>query len=217
MVEASLRRRRAYVEAVTGARDATLTAAHQRAVQAGMAGIEIDDNTGRFLQLLVATSGATRVLEIGTLFGYSTIYLARGLGPEGRLVSLELREDCAVLARQNVAAAGLEDRVQVVTTDALTFLSREEATYDLIFIDGRKTDYVDYLRLSYPRLATGGLLIADDAYADADFSDESEDGSGADAVRAISDYNRAVMRSSALVSAFSGHANGLMVSLKVGR
>jgi predicted O-methyltransferase YrrM len=205
-----------YIRAVLGPRDPVLESVLRHSLRdERMPVIQIDDNAGRVLQLLTLLGRPTAALEIGTLFGYSAIYLARGLPPGARLTTLEVDPRAAAVARHNIAAAGFADVVDVVEADAVEFLRRPGAgPYDLIFIDGEKKAYPDYLKVCFPVLRKGGLLIADDAFALGDFSAETgEDDPGASAA-GITAYNRAVARAGTLHSAFVGTETGLMVSVK---
>jgi predicted O-methyltransferase YrrM len=127
--------------------------------------IHVSPNEGRLLRLLTETAGARRILEVGTLGGYSTIYLARALPEDGLLISLELDERHAEVARENIAEAGLEGRVEVRVGDARKLLAGMVQDgvepFDLTFIDADKESYPEYLewalRLSHP----GSLILAD--------------------------------------------------------
>src|SRR4029079_14667541 len=99
--------------------DAALTAARESADAAGMPAIEVSAQHGKLLYLLATAARATRVLEIGTLAGYSTINLARAVGPDGRVITLEFEPKHAEVARKNLARAGVDDRVEVVVGAAL--------------------------------------------------------------------------------------------------
>ncbi len=156
------------------------------------------------------------VIEIGTLFGFSTIHLARGLPDGGRITTLEVDHDAAGLARRNLEKAGVGDRVEIVVGDATDYLAtvRPESV-GMIFIDADKKSYPRYLAASFPLLEPGGLLVADDAFAQGDFSGESADGGeGVQELEAIHTYNRAAGRSARLFSAFIGTRNGFLVSCK---
>ena len=115
------------------------------------------------LTMLARLVGARRALEIGTFTGYGAISIARGLADGGRLTCLEVSEEYAAIARQNVESAGLADRVDVVVgpaADALRGMP-EEPTFDYVFIDADKTGYPEYYELVLPRLAPGALLLLD--------------------------------------------------------
>src|ERR671921_1954664 len=108
----------AYIEGLFETSDEVLEAALSDSRRAGLPDINVSPNQGRLMQLLVATAGARRILEIGTLGGYSAIHLARGLPEDGALISLELDEHHAAVARNNVERAGLSDIVEVRVGDA---------------------------------------------------------------------------------------------------
>ena len=177
--------------------------------------MQVDDNAARVLQLLTVLHRPRQVVEIGTYFGYSAIHIARGLPPGGHLVTLEVDAGLAELARGNLEKVGLADRVEVVVgpaADHLSGLPRE--SLDMVFIDADKLSYPTYLKLCFPLLRRGGVLVADDAFADGDFSSESPDGDGAAAARAINSYNLAAARSPRMLSAFIGTNTGFLVSYK---
>ena len=115
------------------------------------------------LTMLARLVGARRALEIGTFTGYGAISIARGLADGGRLTCLELSEEYASVARTNVAAAGLADRVEILVGPANEAVRAmpEEPTFDYVFIDADKTGYPEYYELTVPRLVQGGLLLLD--------------------------------------------------------
>jgi predicted O-methyltransferase YrrM len=147
--------------------DAALVAARESADAAGMPRIEVSAQHAKLLSLLAASTGAARVLEIGTLAGYSTIALARGVGPSGRVVTLEYEQKHADVARQNLAGAGVLDRVEIVVgaaLDSLPLLADRGETFDFFFIDADKENnpaYVDWA----VRLATPSAMIVIDNIA----------------------------------------------------
>lgn len=205
-----------YIRSVFGPREPLLDGILRDAVlDQGLPAIQVDDNAGRVLQVLTRLHRPKTVIEVGTLFGFSAIHIARGLPEGGRLTTLEIDPDLAEAARRNLAAAGVADRVDVVVGPAADYLGTvAPQSIDMVFIDADKRSYPQYLKLCYPLLAAGGLLIADDAFAEGDFTAESPAGDGVDELKAIHSYNRAVGRSSRLFSAFIGTNNGLLVSYK---
>ncbi len=155
----------AYVAALYAPPDEALTAALRESERAGLPSINVSASEGRLLQMLVEISGARRVLEIGTLGGYSAIHFARALPEDGALISLELDERHAEVARRNVERAGLSERVQIRVGDARDALAglveNGEGPFDLIFIDADKEGYPGYLDWSL-RLSRPGTLILGD-------------------------------------------------------
>jgi predicted O-methyltransferase YrrM len=145
--------------------DPALDAAVAASEAAGLPPIAVTANQGKLLQLLVRVQRARRVLELGTLGGYSTIWLARGLAPGGRLVTLELDPTYARVAGENIARAGLGDVVDLrvgAAADTLAAMHRAgEEAFDLIFIDADKQSYPVYLEWSLKLSRPGTLLIGD--------------------------------------------------------
>ncbi|MFO1141256.1 MAG: O-methyltransferase [Amaricoccus sp.] len=139
--------------------DPALEAALAANAAAGLPSIDVSPLQGRLLQLLARMTGARSILEIGTLGGYSTIWLARALPQDGRLVTLEREPAHAAVAAANLARAGLEDRVEIRVGAALDLLPgvAEIAPFDFVFIDADKASNADYLdwalRLSRPGTA----------------------------------------------------------------
>ena len=125
--------------------------------------IQVSAEAGRLLALLVRLAGATRVLELGTLFGYSGIWMARELPPGGRLDTVERVQLHADAAEHWFERAGLADRVTVHRGAALEVIRTLPGPYDVAFIDADKAGYPEYARLSLERLRPGGLVIADNA------------------------------------------------------
>jgi predicted O-methyltransferase YrrM len=155
----------AYLDDLFGGDDPALVAALERADAAGLPAIAVSSNHGRLLHVLVLARRATRVLEIGTLGGYSAIWMARALPPGGRLVSLERDPAYAEVARGSIERAGLADRVQIRVgraLDSLADLERDGAgPFDMAFIDADKEPYADYLQAVLRLSAPGTLIVAD--------------------------------------------------------
>jgi predicted O-methyltransferase YrrM len=165
--------------------DAALEAALAASDAAGLPAIQVSATQGKLLELLARTRGARRILEIGTLGGYSTIWLARALPEDGRLVTLEASPRHAGVARANLARAGFGDRVEVRVGKALDTLPGVEADrlgpFDLFFIDADKANIPEYMRWAMHLASPGAVIVVDNvvrggAVADADSGDESVDG-----------------------------------------
>lgn len=137
--------------------DATLAAS----AEAGLPQIEVTPNQGKLLYLLASLRGARTILEIGTLGGYSTIWLARALPADGRLVTLETNADYAEVARANFERAGVADRIEVVVGKALDTLPTVEGPFDLVFIDADKVTSPEYLIWSKQLTRSGSLIVLD--------------------------------------------------------
>ena len=155
----------AYIEDLFGTSDEVLETTLRDSRRSGLPEINVSPNQGRLMRLLTEISGARRVLEIGTLGGYSAIHLARGLPDDGELISLEIDEHHADVARNNVERAGLSDIVEVRVGDAHEILSdlveNEEGPFDLVFIDADKEGYPDYLEASLGLVRPGSLILGD--------------------------------------------------------
>ncbi len=124
--------------------------------------LNITRDTGRLLWILVCATGATRILEVGTSNAYSTIWLAdaaRATG--GRVTTLEVNPEKVALARANLASAGLDGLVEIITGPAAETLARLPGPFDIVFLDADRPSYLSYLELVVPRLRSGGMLIAD--------------------------------------------------------
>jgi predicted O-methyltransferase YrrM len=154
-----------YIADLFIAPDFALEAALDASKAAGLPAISVSPAQGKLLHLLARVQGARSILELGTLGGYSTIWLARALPPEGHLLSLEVDPTRAELARANVARAGLTSVVEIRlgrAEDTLQQLVTEgREPFDLIFIDADKTGYAEYLKWSLQLARPGTLIIAD--------------------------------------------------------
>ncbi|HVZ48032.1 MAG TPA: O-methyltransferase [Gemmatimonadaceae bacterium] len=192
-----------YVGELLIAPDATLDAALRDSDAAGLPPIAVSPAYGRMLQLLARGMGARRVLEIGTLGGYSAIWLARALPPGGRLVTLELNPRHAAVARRNVDRAGVGDRVEIrvgPAQESLRALAREGgAPFDFVFIDADKVGYADYFRLSLPLCRTGAMLVADNIVREGEVANASSADANVVAVRHFNEVVAAEPRVSATV------------------
>jgi len=151
-------------------------------------GMMVGRQEGRFLELLVFAAQATRVLEIGTFTGYSSIAMGAGLPAGGSIISLEVDPHHATTARGNIAAAGLEGKISVIEGPALESLTDLTGPYDLIFIDADKVGYDAYFEAALPMLAPHGLIVADNTLQGGGVLDSSRDqGESVAAIRAFNE------------------------------
>jgi predicted O-methyltransferase YrrM len=104
-----------------------------------------------------------RILEVGTFVGYSAILMGRELGPDSEIVTIEIDEDEADSARENIRDSGIEPRVEVLTGDALELIPQLEGEFDMVFLDADKWEYFNYLRLVEGKLHRGSVIVADNA------------------------------------------------------
>jgi predicted O-methyltransferase YrrM len=145
--------------------DAALENALKKSAEAGLPQIQVSPSQGKLLHLLARTIGARRILEIGTLGGYSTIWLARALPPDGRLITLEFSPKHAEVAKGNIAAAGLAEKVELRLGPALETLPKlaaeKQAPFDFIFIDADKKSMPEYFDWSLKLSRKGSLIFSD--------------------------------------------------------
>lgn len=156
----------AYIHEVFGVEDDALRSAAAEAEAAGLPPIAVNAEVGRLLWILTSMTRAMLAVELGTLGGYSGTWLARGLAPGGRLITVEADPRHAEVAGRQFERAGLEDRVEIRlgrALDVLDDLSSEldPGTVDVAFVDAEKTEYPEYARRLRPLIAPGGLLLAD--------------------------------------------------------
>jgi predicted O-methyltransferase YrrM len=153
--------------------DAVLDAALRACAEAGMPEHAVSANQGKLLMLLAQMQGARKILEIGTLGGYSAIWMARALPAGGRLITLEANEKHAEIARSNIARAGVGDVVEVRVgraLDTLPLLIRD-APFDLIFIDADKANNPEYLQWAIRLSRPGSLIVADNVVREGEVID----------------------------------------------
>ena len=141
--------------------DPVLSAALADSDAAGLPKIAVSPQQGKFLSLLAAATGARRILEIGTLGGFSTIWLARGAGPDGHVTTLEYDPKHAEVARANLDRAGLSHRVEVLVGAALDTLPNVTGPFDLVFIDADKENNPSYLEWAVKLTQPGSMIVVD--------------------------------------------------------
>ncbi len=156
---------------------------------AGLPAIDVSPPQGKFLHLLARTVGARRVLEIGTLGGYSTIWLARAVGPKGRVVTLEFAARHAEVARANLERAGVGDRVEIrvgAALDSLPVLAEEDPEpFDLVFIDADKVNNSNYVLWALRLTRPGSVIIVDNVVRGGKIADEHSEDPNAQASREL--------------------------------
>lgn len=183
----------AYIERLFVPADAALAANLRRAEAAGLPPIQVSPSEGKLLSLLTRMCGARRALEIGTLGGYSTTWIARGLAPGGTIVTLELSEAHAAVARASLAAVDVDVTVDVRVGPAAEHLAAMAAAgeppFDVVFIDADKPGYETYLALVMPLVRVGSLILADNVIRDGAVMDEPPPDDNA---RGAAAFNRAL-------------------------
>jgi caffeoyl-CoA O-methyltransferase len=142
---------------------------------------------GQFLAFLVRTSGARRILELGTFTGYSSISMARALPAEGRVITCDVNEETTAIARRYAEEAGVVDRIDYRLGPAIETLDGLEGPFDLVFIDADKDGYIDYYEAALPKLADDGLILADNTLASGTVIEEDPGPMGA-AIKRFDDH-----------------------------
>lgn len=159
-----------YIATLFNAEDAALNHTEAAIESAGIPSISVSPNQGKFLQLLARLCNAKKILEIGTLGGYSTIWMARALPKDGQLVTLELEQQHAAVAQRNIAAAGLDGLVDIRVGKAIDLLpelaAAGEGPFDMIFIDADKPPYTEYFEWALKLSRPGTLIVADNVIRD---------------------------------------------------
>jgi len=143
---------------------------------------------GRFLELLVYASGASRVLELGTYSGYSSLSMAAGLPAGGRIDTCELDENRATVAQRYIDQSPYADRVQIHLGPALETIGRLEGEFDFVFIDADKPNYLNYYEAVLPRLSERGFIAADNTLWSGRVLDETAEEEGTRAIKAFNEH-----------------------------
>ncbi|MEM5516850.1 O-methyltransferase [Henriciella sp. AS95] len=150
-----------YINSLFVEDDPVLERAIERSTAAGLPEIQVSPGQGKLIYLLAKMIGAKRVLEIGTLGGYSTVWLGRALPEDGRITTVELEPAHVKVARETLEDAGLSARCEVVEGKALDVMSGLEPSFDMVFLDANKDGYPAYLKQAVRLTRPGGLIVAD--------------------------------------------------------
>jgi len=191
----------AYLSGRFAPEDAALEGALRAGAAAGLPAINVAPNQGKLLQVLARAIGAQRILEVGTLAGYSAIWLARALPEDGRLVTIEADPAHADVARANLAAAGLAGRVELrvgLALDVLPRLAAEgQGPFDLVFVDADKENIPAYFRWAHRLSRPGALIVVDNVVRDGEVADPNSTDPRVQGVRRFNDLVAAEPRVSA--------------------
>jgi predicted O-methyltransferase YrrM len=174
-----------YIGDHVGVHDDALDGALARSNDAGLPSIAVSPPQGKLLNILATTIGARRILEIGTLGGYSTIWLARALPSDGRLITCEYSEKHAKVAQSNLEHAGLADRVDIRVGAAMDTLPTLSGPFDLSFIDADKEHNPDYFSWAVTLSRPGALVIVDNTVRDGRIVDADNNDSMVQGTRAL--------------------------------
>lgn len=169
-----------YISNLFGDEDDCLKATEQAIIESGIPQISISPNQGKFLHLLARLCKAKKILEVGTLGGYSTIWMTRALPTDGKMITLEIEEKHAKVARQNFDRCGLTSKIDIrlgKAIELMPLLEQEGAgPFDMIFIDADKPPYTEYFQWALKLSRPGTLIIADNVIREGKvLSDESPD------------------------------------------
>jgi len=180
-----------YVEAALIEPDPVLDAALEASAAAGLPQIQVSASQGKFLHLLARIRGAASILELGTLGAYSTIWLARGLPPGGRLITLELDPKHASVAKENLRRAELADKVEVQVGKALELLpelkQKGQGPFDFVFIDADKQNLAEYFGWAMELSTKGSVIVVDNVVRKGAVLDEQSTDANVQGVRRLND------------------------------
>jgi|SRR4030095_5835562 len=172
--------------------------------------IQVSPENGKFLYLLIKIIKAKNVLEIGTLTGYSTIWMARALPDDGKVITLEISSEHAAEASKNFKKAGLENKIELFLGNAMESLDKlAEKKFDFVFIDADKTGYPEYFEKVLPLMNRGGLITADNALRDGDIVKRDVD----EGTKAIQIFNKKIALDKRIESLLIPISDGLAISL----
>ncbi|HEY9001728.1 MAG TPA: O-methyltransferase [Mucilaginibacter sp.] len=168
-----------YIAGLLGREDEVLKNTVRSMEEADVPPMQVSANQGKFLQVLARSVNAKKILELGTCCGYSTIWLARILPADGKLITLEYEPAYAAIAKQNIANAGLENIVEIRTGRALDLLPQIEAggtaPFDMIFIDADKPPYAGYFEWALKLSRPGTIIVADNVIREGKILDENHE------------------------------------------
>jgi predicted O-methyltransferase YrrM len=203
----------AYAEQLFAPEDDGLREVRSLQRSEGLPDIAVSPIEGKILHLLLRAVGARRVLEVGTLGGYSTAWMARALPAGGRLITIEADPRHAAVARRALALAGVGDRVDVVEGRALDVLPGLAPGFDAVFLDADKEPLEQYFHHAMRLLRRGGWLLCDNTFLHGRVLEEQDRSADVEGMRT---FNRLVAADPRLVGAAIPVRDGLLAALKVG-
>ncbi len=197
-----------YLYAMLPPRDEVLTEMEAEAARASLP--IVGPAVGRFLYQLATIAKAKRVFEMGSSIGYSTVWWARAVGANGRVIYTDGDKKTADKARKYFERASVSERIAVRVGDALEILSEEKEPYDIVFVDVDKVDYPRVIRLALPKLKSGGLFVADNVLWSGKLRNPNPD----ESTRAILEFNRLIYESKELFTTILPLRDGVAVCVK---
>jgi caffeoyl-CoA O-methyltransferase len=203
-----------YITGVYARHDDHLDLAFEKTPQKGLPAISIKPEEGRFLQLLTCASGAGRALEIGTLGGYSAMWIVKGLCAPGRLITLEREPEHAQVALEHFRQAGIADRIEILVGDAHNSLKEldTEPPFDFVFIDAEKSGYTAYYEWAVQHVRPGGIITAHNVLRRgrvADYGNQDQD------VLRMREFNQHVADDRRVISTIFPAGDGLLMAVKM--
>jgi predicted O-methyltransferase YrrM len=201
-----------YVRELFAPEDTALCRVRDRHRDGELPEIHISPDEGAVLRMLLHAVGATRVLEVGTLGGYSAIWMARAVGPGGRVTTIEGSPKHAAFARAAFDDAGVADRIALIEGEALDTLETLTGPFDAVFLDADKAPLPQYFGQAMRLLRRGGLLACDNTYMDGQIVDAA---SGNPDVAGMRTFNRLVADDPRLVAAVIPVRDGLLAAVRV--
>lgn len=194
--------------------DQTLQQIRDRAPQSGLPPHDINPEEGRFLQILVRACDAKSAVEFGTLAGYSSIWIAQGLAPGGKLYTFEKEPACVDIAKDNFVKADVASQIEAICGDAHALVDTiaSKAPFDFVFIDAEKTGYISYFDWAVENTRQGGFIVAHNVFLhrtilDADTTDEG--------VQAMQQFHKHVAASNRVMCTVFPAGDGTLVAVKV--
>jgi caffeoyl-CoA O-methyltransferase len=203
-----------YISSLFAGEDTALQQAREDSPDLGLPAINIKPEEGRFLQFLACASGAQKAVEIGTLGGYSGIWIARGLHPGGKLYTLDKESRHAEVAQSHFTAAGLSDVIEVRIGDAHSLLIELSSLspFDFVFIDAEKPGYPAYFDWAIETTRRGGIIAAHNAFRKGTVAGIGQDDDHSDLMR---QFNQQVAEDERLISTIYPAGDGTLISVKI--
>ncbi len=201
-----------YVTELFAPEDAVLAAVRASHRESDLPGIHISPQEGKIIHVLLRAIGARRVLKVGTLGGYSAIWIVRALPADGSLITIEGSEKHAAFALDAFESAGVADRVELIRSEALDTMRALTGPFDAIFLDADKAPLPRYYAEAMRLLRVGGLLLCDNTFLDGRITRASDMSSD---VQGMREFNRLAATDARLTAAVVPVRDGLMVAVKV--
>jgi len=203
-----------YISSLFAVEDSTLRMAREESPKRGLPSISIKPEEGRFLQFLVRACGAKKAVEIGSLGGYSGIWIGRGLLPGGKLYTLDKDSKHAEVAREHFAAAGLQDVIEILIGDAHRSLLeiKELGPFDFVFIDAEKPGYPVYFNWAIENTREGGIIAAHNAFRKGTVVGIGQDDDHSELMR---QFNQQIANEKRLISTIYPAGDGTLISVKI--